>query len=60
MKFTMDGKRISKKEAYDRIMELIPNGGTRYLDNLIEVGKEHGTESLTLHVGTKSTLTIEF
>ena len=60
MKFTMDGKQITKKEAYNRITELIPNGGTQYLDNLIENCKENGTDSVTLLVGTKSTLTIEF
>lgn len=60
MKFTMDGKQITKQEAYDRIVELIPNGGTQYLDNLIEIGIEHETDSVEIHVGTKSTLMIEF
>ena len=60
MTFTLDGNQITKEAAYDRIMELMPNGGTQFLDNAIAVGVEHGTERLTIHVGTKSTLVIEF
>ena len=60
MKYTLDGQKITKKEAYNRIRELIPNGGTQYLDNIISVGKENDVDSVTLHVGTKSTLVIEF
>ena len=60
MRFTMNEKRVSKKAAYEAIRELIPNGGTQYLDNLIQAGKEQGIEEITLRVGFKGTLKIRF
>ena len=60
MKYTLNGRKITKKEAYNRIRELIPNGGTQYLDNIISAGKKNEADSVTIHVGTKSTLVIEF
>ena len=60
MKYTLNGKKVSKKVAYEAIRELIPDGGTQYLDNVITNCKENGIESVTLTVGTKGTLKIEF
>ena len=60
MKYTLNGKKISKNAAYEAIRELIPNGGTQYLDNVITYCKETGIESVTLTVGTKGTMKIEF
>lgn len=56
----MNGNQVTKEEAYEEIRELIPNGGTQYLDNLIRNSLENGIEELTLTVGTKGTLEIEF
>jgi len=60
MRYTMNGKQVTKEEAYEEIRELIPNGGTQYLDNLIQNSMESGIEELTLTVGTKGTLKIDF
>ncbi len=60
MKYTLNGKKVSKKAAYEAIRELIPDGGIQYLDNVITNCKENGIESVTLTVGTKGTLKIEF
>ena len=60
MLYTMNGKQVTKEEAYEEIRELIPNGGTQYLDNLIQNSLENGIEELTLRVGTKGTLKIVF
>ena len=60
MKYTLNGKKVSKKAAYEAIRELIPNGGTQYLDNVITYCKENGAESVILTVGTKDILKIEF
>ena len=60
MLYTMNGKQVTKEEAYEEIRELIQNGGTQYLDNLIQNSLENGIEELTLRVGTKGTLKIVF
>ena len=60
MRYTMNGNQVTKEEAYEEIRELIPNGGTQYLDNLIRNSLGNGIEELTLTVGTKGTLKIEF
>ena len=60
MRYTLNGKQVTKEEAYEEIRELIPNGGTQYMDNLIQNSLENGIEELTLTVGTKGTLKIDF
>ena len=61
MKFTMNGKRISKKEAYEEIARMIPNGGTRFLDNVIANSRKRSAVcGVTLTIGDKGTLKIEF
>jgi len=60
MRYTMNGKQVTKEEAYEEIGKMLPDGGIQYLDKQIQFCKENEIIELTLTIGTKGTLKIEF
>ena len=57
MKFTLDGEQTTREEVFEKIGKQL---GIRFLDNLIENAKDQGLELVTLRIGDKATLRIDF
>ena len=57
MKFTLDGEQTTREEVFEKIGKQL---GIRFLDNLIENAKDQGLELVTLQIGDKATLRIDF
>lgn len=51
MKYTFNGKQITKNEAIEKIYNAVPNGGLKYVEELVADAKDEGLHSITVMVG---------
>lgn len=52
MTYIYNGKKITKAQAIEKIYNLVPNGGLRYVETIVADAKDEGRHSVELMAGS--------
>ena len=58
MKYFLNGKEVTVDEVINAVHRVIPNGGLRFVKNVIMASKEQGLDTATIRVGDAFKLTV--